>query len=268
MPESPEVTFLAKEMHAKFTKRTLTSVKIVGGRYKKHGPPANFKHFTSQLPTQLAEVSKKGKVLFFKFKNGWTMVSRLGLTGWWYANDDAPSWKGSPHTSLIFEFGPRNRMVYDDQLSYGTITLCKHAEAEQIEAHIAPDVMDPKTTWKMIKDRLQHVKGTQLIEDVLVEQGRIISGIGNYLKSEILYGAKIAPMRKVGTMNDADWKAILRVAKHTSLRMYKAVLKDDDELYEQSMQIYKKKKDPHGNDVKTYMNKNGRTTYWVPSIQK
>lgn len=268
MPESPEVAYLANAMHHKFANRTLTSVDIIGGRYKKHGPPSGFQQFTKALPARLLQVTKKGKVLFFEFSNGWTMVSRLGLTGWWYRNNDTPSWRTSTHESLIFNFGTRNKMVYDDQLSYGTIVFCQNNEAEAMKSKIAPDVMDSSTTWPSIKERINKLRSYKLIEDVLVDQESIVSGIGNYLKSEILYGAKIAPMRKVGTLSEEDWKRILHVAKLITRRMRDAIAKDDDDAYEKSMRVYKKKHDPCGNAVRSYMNDSGRTTYWVPELQK
>lgn len=267
MPESPEVSYLTKFMHNIFARRTLTSVDIVGGRYKKHGPPKGYTQFIRALPARLVQVTKKGKVIFFEFSNGWYMISRLGLTGWWYANDNAPSWRSSSHESLIFHFGSRMRMVYDDQLSYGTIVFCDNEEADRIKDQIAPDIMDQSTTWTAIKERVNKMRSYKMIEDVLVDQAQVVSGIGNYLKSEILYAAKIAPMRKISTLSDTDWKRILHVAKLTTKRMEVAIEKDDDDAYERSMRVYKKERGPKGNLVTSYKNSSGRTTYWVPGVQ-
>lgn len=267
MPESPEVAYLANEMHNVFARRTATSISIVGGRYKKHGPPQGFTQFAKHLPSRLQTVSKKGKVLFFEFSNGWYMVSRLGLTGWWYKDANVPEWKSGAHESIVIRFGSTTRMVYDDQLSYGTVTFCEKAEAEDIKSRIAPDVMDSSTSWSIIKDRIKKLNPTKKIEDVIIDQSAVVSGIGNYLKSEILYRARLAPMRTVGSLTNKDWQKVVHEAKIVTRRMYKAVGSDDPDAYEKSMNVYMKKIDPFGNAVKTYVSKSGRTTYWVPKMQ-
>lgn len=269
MPEAPEVLYLAQTLHKRFAGHKLTSMEIVGGRYKKHGAPHGFHEFQRSGPTRLQTVTKKGKVLFFEFENGWYMISRLGLTGWWYENDNVPEWRNGSHASVVLHFGTRLRMTYDDQLSYGTIVFCERSEAVRALSSIAPDITDKTTTWSLlIKDKVHSLKPSKTIEDVLVDQGSILSGIGNYLKSEILYAAKIAPMRKVGTLSEADWKRLLRVAKSTTRRMLKAIYSDDPDAYEKTMKVYMKKQDPNGYEVVRYKNDNNRMTYWVPQVQQ
>jgi formamidopyrimidine-DNA glycosylase len=268
MPESPEVAFIAKEMHSKFAGRKVTSINILGGRYKKHGPPQGFHAFTQELPACLTKVDKKGKVLFFEFSNGWYMVSRLGLTGWWYDNKHLPEWKSSPHTSVAFHFGIHDQMVYDDQLSYGTLVFCQKEEADKQRAEIAPDIMDKSTTWSVVKPRISKLHNPKPIEDVLADQSAIVSGVGNYLKSEILYKARIAPMRLTDTLSEDDWKRIFRAAKSVTSRMEKVVGQKDEASYEKSMHVYMKQHDRNGNPVQAYTSKRtGRRTYWVPPLQ-
>lgn len=265
MPESPEVAFLAQKLTSEFGGRTLSAVEILSGRYKRHGAPKGFHGFVQALPARLQNVSKKGKVLFFEFNNGWTIISRLGLTGFWYKNNEVPKWKVSPHVGMSFTFG-RDRMAYDDQLSYGTLVFCKQDEAQKVKEGLAPDIMDVK--WMAVKERVHKLRASKKIEDVLVDQKAVVSGIGNYLKSEILYDAKIAPMRKVGTLSDEDWRCLLRSARNLVMRIVKVMTEGSEDDYEKTMRVYRKKTDRKGNKVVSYTSDNGRTTYWVPSVQK
>jgi hypothetical protein len=52
--------------------------------------------------------------------------------------------------------------------------------------------------------------------------------------------------------------------------MYKALHRENHHKgsYMKAMEVYQRDKDPHGNEVKKYKTSKGRTTHWVPAIQK
>ena len=50
--------------------------------------------------------------------------------------------------------------------------------------------------------------------------------------------------------------------------MTKALETEDDNEYLENFKIYMRKIDPYGNKIEKYKMKSGRTTYWVPKIQK
>lgn len=265
MPEAPEVSYVTNYITDHFENATLTSVQIVKGRYKTHGPPKNFIPFTKALPLRLTDIRKKGKVIFMYFDKDWCIISKLGLTGWWYTPGDEPEWR-NPSPSISFNFGGK-QLVYDDVLSYGTITITNQQKDVQSEMdRLAPDI--EKVTIDEIVDRVQQrikPSTTWLLEDVIVDQHRIVSGIGNYLKSEILYDAKISPLRKANTITTEEWNTILQSARKYIKRMSKYI--NNPDKYESSFRVYQKLKDPYGNSVKKHTTKQGRTTFWVPSMQ-
>jgi formamidopyrimidine-DNA glycosylase len=88
MPEGPEVSYLAHGLTNEYANDVLKQIDIVNGRYIKHGPPQHYTDFQKALPLTLHRVTKKGKVLFFEFDKSWTMISKLGMTGWWTVSDD------------------------------------------------------------------------------------------------------------------------------------------------------------------------------------
>ena len=270
MPEGPEAAFIAKTLSSQFKNKELHSVNILGGRYKNHGPPANFNEFKKALPLKLESVSKKGKVLFLTFSGGWTIVSRLGLTGWWYSQGNAPTWR-KPTVNVSFAFAGKQHstLFYSDQLSYGTLTFTKDPSKDLDE--LAPDIMDSNTTLALFSKRVAEIVTkypSMPLEELLVDQKRVVSGIGNYLKSEIMYSAKISPTRHIHDVSDIEWKHIFKESKRISAAMTKALGSKKENAYEDQMAVYGKKQDMRGNEVVTYKNKAGRTVYWVPSIQK
>jgi formamidopyrimidine-DNA glycosylase len=268
MPESAEVRYLADYINKFCKNKKLQEIKILNGRYKKHGVPKNFNKLKRVLSLKLIEVYVKGKVLFFHFEQDWYIISKLGLTGWWYVNDDAPEWRKS-RPNIKMSFG-KDTLYYTDNLSYGTITITNDLELVQTELNkIAPDILNLK--FQDISERINYLRENKnwknkKIEDVIIDQKVLLSGIGNYLKAEVLYLSKISPFRKIKDVSDEEWKLLIKKAKLFIKKQQKIL--DNPDKYMDSWNVYQQKTDKLGNYVRTHKSKNGRTTHWVPNVQK
>jgi formamidopyrimidine-DNA glycosylase len=167
--------------------------------------------------------------------------------------------------NVVFKF-KKVTLYYTDQLSYGTLTFTQDQAVIDKELNkLAPDIesVTLKTFLEQVDKKL---KTDGLIEDAIIDQHRFVSGIGNYLKSEILYHAKISPLRSVHSLSIADWKELFKSAKKVIKRIFKNV--NDEHAYMNTMKVYQKEVDPLGNKIQKHKTKEGRTTFWVPSIQK
>jgi len=273
MPEGPEAKYLSTKMHNELHGKNLQSVKIINGRYKKHGPPANYNKFVADLPLKLERVYSKGKVIIFEYEKGWNIVSKLGLMGWWYTKDK-PTWR-EPHPNVLFHFGSTGDLTYSDTLSYGTLSFINdQVKLEKELNHLGVDILADDTTMNKfvnVFEALSTVNKKKPIEEIITDQHLAICGIGNYLKAEVLYAAKVAPSRKTGDITKTEYEHIYKAARKIAKRFLKALwhdLKKNKETYLNAFKVYRKEEDPLGNKVETYKNKLGRTTYWVPAVQK
>jgi endonuclease-8 len=267
MPESPEVDYQSNYIAKKFKGKKLTSFKILKGRYKTHGIPSTFKKFKKQLPLKLTHIFRKGKIIIMEFVNNWFLISRLGLTGTWHLPKDPPKWiKTTPNIEFIFTGG--KTLFYTDPLSYGTITITNNTkDVQKVLKTLAPDIIGLKLSTLLSRIEEKPNLGKKKLVDVLVDQKALVSGIGNYLKSEILYDAKISPFRKVSSLTKSDWKKFL-ISSRKVIRRMKRVAGGDVERYIRAMKVYRQERDPFGNKVVVRSSKNGRNTFWVPKIQK
>lgn len=265
MPEGPEAKYLAQVIHKELANKNLTSIDILQGRYKTHGVPPNYKTFIENLPMKLKRVYSKGKVIIFEFDN-WYIISKLGLMGWWYSKEE-PTWR-KPHPNILFHF-TNNTLTYSDTLSYGTLSFINDQNTFQKEINrLGVDILAFDTIQsKFIEafESLSPIQRNKPIEEILVNQHLAVCGIGNYLKSEILYAAKISPMRKVKDITPKELQLLYKHARKIAHRFLHALSND---TYLKQFRVYKKEMDPLGNEVKTYKNSIQRTTYWVPKIQK
>lgn len=256
MPEAPEVAYLVHQL-SKLKGSSLEHIHIEKGRYQKHGPPHGYSTFIQELPLTLLNVQKKGKTILFYFENDWILVSKLGLQGWWYS-DKKPKWfSGSPNIEFRFE---NKILYYHDPVSYGTLEF----------THIFQDSLAPEfetVSYKDLMKRLSLKKNLlkKPIAEALMDQHGLVSGIGNYLRAEILYNAKISPKRFVHSLSTEDWKQFIASGKKVFQRQLKNL--GNVETYLTHMKVYGKKEDPFGNPVETYKTKDGRMIHWVPMVQ-
>lgn len=272
MPESPEIAFQKHYIDKNVRNYVLHDIDILWGRYKKHGPPLNFVQFKRQLPLKCVEVQKKGKVLFIYFERDWCLISKLGMSGWWYVTCDEPKWKPVTKNVVMHFRGEDDKdLIFSDYRNFGTLQFTQDKQVIQREmSALAPDILDKDIKFQDVMKNingLSTAKQEWLLEDALIDQKMIVSGIGNYLKSEVLYDARISPLRKVKDVTAQEWRTIFGSAKRICQMMYRILLKMRPELYIGAMKVYHKDKDPLGNDIKQHKTKSGRTTFWVPILQ-
>lgn len=270
MTEGPEARYLANYVSKRFLKKRLRNMKILGGRYKTHGPPHGFKDFLKQLhrsiPVHLVEVWSVGKVIFLMFDSGYVLVAKMGMVGWFYTAEDMPLHKNEAH--VVFEFEGGKDLIFADFRNFGTLQFTNNAHDLWDEmAYIAPDIIDGK--MDDILKRVPTIKPTSRIEDVLMDQTALVSGIGNIIKSEALYEAKVSPKKHFGSLKPAELRAVLEAARKYARRVLRilesAAIHSDK--YVALQKVYQREEDPQGHRVHSYKSAHGRTTFWVPEIQ-
>jgi formamidopyrimidine-DNA glycosylase len=284
MPEVCEVALTTEILHKKIKGGKIVDVKIYG-KYKKNIKyPDGFKEFVNGLPWRIKKVSSTGKFIWFVLEhtdgNGDRIYiwNTLGLTGMW-------SFYEPDYPRFVFELVNGIKFWYSDKLSYGTIKFSsdKKALLKKI-AGLLPDFL--KTEDFDIFDIKKY--GDKKIVEILMDQKKIGSGLGNYLTAEILYRAKISPHRKCNKLSDEDilnltyWiKYMVKLcytnndigymvnlekeSKKIPRKNYHPEIKLKEKEFE--FQVYEQPTDPHGNPVKKDKIIKGRTTYWVPNVQ-
>ncbi len=270
MPEGGEVAVFADSLNKLFKGQYLISYSF----------NQKFKHTRDLevLPAmnKLLEVVSRGKKIIFKFSDGF-LLSSLGLEGSWYLGDE----RSSTHfTSLWGEkidgfFKLTEVLSYADFRSFGWLEFFKTEEELEKRLDIGIDLLKDPPDFPLFKSTLAQKKKTSTeICSFLLDQ-KYFSSIGNYLRSEILYDAKIHPRRTIGSLSENDlrnlWSSSLRIVKESyeqggaSLQTYKDLF---GKLGTYKTIIYGNTKDPLGNEIKKEKDKDGRTIWFVPSIQK
>jgi formamidopyrimidine-DNA glycosylase len=295
MPEVVEVLktvdFLKKVMKNEF----ITDIKILKGRYITHGPFDSYSVFKKNLPLKVIDIKNKGKFIYFILEKGFYLFSTLGLKGGWcysinntfrfpklidYINDISLSkYRKIQLNNLNVSFHISNGKIiyYTDSLSFGTLKIVfKENDVIKKLDSLGPDIM--YISFDLFKERiLRNINLEKYIANVIMNQ-KNISGIGNYLRSDILWLSKISPLRKVKDLTDKDIKRLFNSAKILTWGQYdfkKGVrlgwIKSSDkipEYYGRNFFAYMCDTDIYGNKI--VLNKEidkERTIYWVPDRQ-
>lgn len=304
MPEIVEVRKNADFIKKKLKNQKIIQIEILNGRYKNKGPFKNYLKLKQNLPLKLLDIKTKGKVIIMLFDNNLYLINRLGLMGGWCfisKNDKIShpdiydyylkySDKNQINTYMSNSLAHLNfhietnqgKLYFYDIISYGTLECVDNLDdLEKILNSIGPDIMDKSMNLEIFTNCLR--KKTNLekpIGNVIVNQ-KIISGLGNYLRADILWLAKINPFRKTKTLTDIEISNIFKYTRDLTWGNYnkeyaikQKIIKKNIKLpydYNRLFFIYFQTTDIHSNPViksELYDGTQCRYIYWVPNIQK
>ena len=272
MPELPEVARTALNLHHKIKDAELTEMIIHSGRYMRHGAPKGFESLQEDLPAKVDRVEFYGKLIVFTFtgksSKKWYMWNTLGMSGGWRTEHTKHG-----HVELKTSNGS---VFFTDARNFGTIRITDSIEETKRKVKsVGPNHLNDNIPDKLFKERLMKREKDTLAE-VLMDQS-LIGGIGNYIKAEVLYRAKLSPNRRVNELTDEDFSNLNKHTKDVvessfqnrgaSIRTYVNMDGEDgDFVFE--FKVYGRKVCEAGYPVVREVTLDGRTTHWVPQIQK
>lgn len=266
MPEGPEVKVLVKELNTKLKNKNLNTIELLHGRYLKKDPD-NYKKFIEELPLKILEIKCKGKFIYFVMENDWYIFNTLGLTGNWTINDDLK------HNNLLFTFDDI-KIYYNDMRNFGTFKFINDKKIlDKKLKTLGNDILEKDFTKEYVLKILNNKKkNNKTIVEILMNQ-KLFCGLGNYLKSEILYESKISPHRLLKDINEKEQLLLFKNIKKISKKFYKegsaykTSLTNIELINNDNFSIYKKKKDINNYNVIRETTKDKRTSFWVKEIQ-
>ena len=269
MPEGPEVRRMAEGLARRIKGRTITEAKVLGGKWLKKSPTgiAHLHETVANGSAAVHWIRVKGKFIYGKIGDIW-MWNTLGMSGGWR---DEPG----KHAHFVFRLDDGSAVYFEDvrrfgNLSFyndGSVILKKLSEA-------GPDLLNEDVSYEVFSDRLLK-RGHKNICQLMMDQ-KVLSGIGNYIKSETLYRAGVSPHLKANEIPDGQmrklWEWSRRIIK-TSYDQGGATLATYTDMdgrrgdFVFSFHVYRKETDPLGNRVIHEVTPDGRMTHWVPEIQ-
>jgi formamidopyrimidine-DNA glycosylase len=277
MPEGVEVK-ISSELIRPFVKdKQVIAISAKStGRYAGSKPEglADFeKEFSVINPIYIKDVDVKGKFMYWTFNVDWYMFCTFGMTGQW-----SPDAGKHPCLEITYEEpGAFKRVYFNDPRHFGTIKFVQ--SRQKLLEKLNELGWDPlnhgmNDTWTNYVVGLCARK-TKPIGELLMDQS-IFAGVGNYIRAEALYLAKISPWRQANLMKKEEilslCQALVDVMKESYAHQGATILTYKDAYgaegkYSSCFKVYGQKKDPLGNTIMKQTTPEGRSIHWCPAIQ-
>lgn len=269
MPEISEVRHFVDQLSAEFEGQSLHSIEIVGGRFLKEGIAGSS---IMNMKWLNANFNAKGKFIYWTFnrpfyKEETFIFITLGMSG--------SFGKQNKHSAIKFAFDSGD-VYFNDIRHFGTVRmdLDRNDLIKKLKSLGWDALRDPAVPQDLIPKLRK--KNFQAIGGILMDQ-KIFAGLGNYLRSEILYAARINPFIRIIHLTDQDITRIgeeyIRIAREAykangaTLATY-SDMNGNVGTFTKQLAVYGKKKCPMGYDVLTQPGPDGRTVHWVPQVQQ
>jgi endonuclease-8 len=207
MPEGPEIRRAADRIERAVVGRTATKVRF------------SFPHlkcYETRLRGQaVTAVETRGKAILVQFEGRLCVYAHSQLYGRWYVVS-----KGKlPRTkrSLRFEIHNHHKSALLYSASEIDVLTPVQVERHPFLSKLGPDVLAKGLGDDTILKRITDPRfGRRQLHALLLDQG-FVAGLGNYLRSEILFAAGLHPTCRPGDLSDAEAHTlahcIVRVAR-------------------------------------------------------
>lgn len=265
MPEGPEVKVISDGIRSHLKGKSIVNAQVLSGRYSKKEPEG---WNNVQYPVLVTDVSCKGKFIYIALNDGTYIFNTLGMTGSWSA-------KPTSHSRVRFDLDDGREIYFNDIRNFGTLKFSlKNKDLLKKISELGPDMLSEDISDLDLYKRLK--KSNKTLAESLMDQ-KVICGVGNYLKSECLYFSRLSPNRmthdlsqeEVSTLNSVI-KSVIRKSYETGGATIYTFSGFDGQVgdYSRRFAIYNQSKDPEGREVTRETTRDGRTTFWIPDIQK
>ena len=142
------------------------------------------------------------------------------LIGHWQIKNNQPistekgllAEKVNDYIHAIFWLSKNKMMGFSDLRKFGKILVTDKKDFDNLKdlKDIGPDPLTPKFGFNEFKSLISKKRGP--IKKILMDQN-VVSGIGNIYSDEILFVAKIHPLKKAEKLGDKELRAIFEAAK-------------------------------------------------------
>ncbi len=272
MPEIAEVETVRNTLKKRILNKKIVDVKI----YYDKMIESDLSTFIPELiGKSFIDIKRRGKWLIFELEDRY-LLSHLRMEGKFYikpSNED----KGRHEHVTIF-FNDNTSLRYEDTRKFGRMNLIKKEDLEITES-IKKQGLEPgdkNLTSDYLLEKFKHKKLP--IKTVLLDQ-TIISGLGNIYANEVLFAARIDPLKQAGSLKKEECDLICKCSQEiikeaikmggTTIRSYTSSLGVTGR-FQANLMVHKRDKEAClvcGNTIQN-IKVGGRSTYYCSNCQK
>lgn len=256
MPEAPEALINERFLRKLFLGKKIT--KIV----------SNTKSYV-KLPKieKVVDTGSHGKIFWLKTRSMYIHI-HLGISGWFVT--EKPK---------IFKYvleSNGTKAYLEDRRRFSKIIITNNDKHTSLIKKLGINIMSNSFTFDKFVDAIK--SRDKMISALLLDQS-VFAGVGNYIRNEALYRARISPTRSTSKLDIKMLKNLYNAIRYIAFSVarewfisYKikypmSKIEPEKVTNNYLFQVYGRDKDRYGNKV-TIETIAGRDTYYVKKLQK
>lgn len=272
MPEIAEVETVRNTLKKRILNKKIKDVEV----FYKPIVENDIETFKKDLISKsFIDIKRKGKWLIFETEDRY-LLSHLRMEGKFFIKPKEDI--KDKHEHVIFTFMDDETLRYADTRKFGRMLLIKKEDLESTEC-IAKQGYEPSDKNLTSAYLLEKFKNKRLpIKTVLLDQ-TIISGLGNIYVNEVMFYAKINPLKEARNITKEECELIVKGSAEiireaikmggTTIKSYTSSLGVTGR-FQQKLKVHKKEGESCsicGNPIKN-IKIGGRSTYYCEVCQK
>ena len=291
MPELPEVETIVRDLKKKVLKRTFVDVWTDFEKMIKK--PKSFKEFKKEIKgEEITNIRRRAKNILFDLSGNKILLVHQKMTGhfllgkWkkekgkWISQVKGPL-RDDPMNRflhLIFWLDSGIMLALSDLRKFAKVELWQKEELEGSKEFqsLGPEPLEKSFGLKEFKEALKGKKGK--IKKVLMAP-TVIAGIGNIYSDEILWRARVHPLKEISFLSGAELKKIYLALKEVlplAIKLGGESISDyrrpsgGKGYYDKARKIYRKEgqKCSVCNSIIKRVKIGGRSAHFCPKCQK
>jgi endonuclease-8 len=168
----------------------------------------------------IESVSARGKHLLIAFSGDLILRTHMRMNGSWHIYPAGARWQRPAHEMRVL-VGTRDAVAVGFTVPVAELLtsreLAQHRQLRALGPDLLSDAAGSGSSESEPFDRLEVIRrlrarGGDAIGDALLNQ-RVVAGIGNVFKSEVLFVARIDPFAPVSSLSDAELEQLVAVAR-------------------------------------------------------
>jgi formamidopyrimidine-DNA glycosylase len=246
VPELPDLTIVAEELARRAAGRKVASVDAPTPILVRATPD----ELSRLVGLTLGEARRRGKFLLIPFLANGQAVRILAanpmLAGRFWLLDSG-SQRVRARTGLRIRFTDGSELRYVDREMLGKLYLVAPDGLDTIPgwSEMGPDADDPELTLEAFRQRIRRHPGELKL---LLRNPRFVAGIGNAYSDEILWEARLAPLRRRSSLRPEEIDALyhaMRSVLSDSIELLRGVVPPNIEVqHREHLKVHRRGGEP------------------------
>lgn len=212
MPEGPEIAREADRIRAAVQGERVERVRF--------GLPRLARRASAFADARVESVRPRGKAMLIGFDNGLTLYSHNQLYGRWFIRAAGSLPRTQRQLRMAIETPRKWALLYSasEIEVLDDVGLASHPYL----AKLGPDALDPDVDAAAISARLEDPLFRKRSLGALLLDQTFVAGLGNYLRSEIAFEARVHPDQRPIDLGAAERRRLARATLKLTRRAYES----------------------------------------------